>query len=106
MAHKLSAYVFGALFAVMVLPAAVAHADATDVEFANYLANHGINLGSPAQAAKVARLLCQDLDAGFSQNDAVTELQKHDLSQSQAEFFVGAATADYCPQHRSAPPGS
>ncbi len=104
MAHKTSAYLFGALLAVMVVPPAVAHADGTDADFAHYLSLHGINL-SPAQAANVAHLLCQDLDAGFTQADAVKELTKHDLSQSQAELFVGAATADYCPQHESKPPG-
>ncbi len=102
---KISACLFGALLAVMLVPAAAAHADQNDTEFHNFLVAHGINLGSTAQAAHVAHLMCQDFDAGFTQADAVNELMKHDLSQAQAEIFVGAATANYCPHHGSTPPG-
>jgi hypothetical protein len=52
----------------------------------------------------MARMMCQDLDSGLTQTDEVKQLTDHRVSQAQAEFFVGAATAEYCPQHRSSPP--
>jgi hypothetical protein len=98
MKKKISAIAFGALLAVMWVPAAVAHADQTDQDFTNYLASHGINLGTPAQTVNMARTMCQDLDAGYSQKDEIDQLTgTHKLTQQQAEMFIGAATADYCP---------
>ncbi|MCV7091784.1 DUF732 domain-containing protein [Mycobacterium interjectum] len=102
MKRKISACAFGALLAVMSLPAAVAHADQTDQDFADYLAGHGINLGSPAQAVNMAHVMCQDLEAGYTQKDEIDQLTgSHKLSQTQAETFIGAATADYCPGKHS-----
>jgi hypothetical protein len=105
MKKKISAYVFGALLAVMWVPTAVAHADQTDQDFINYLTSHGINLG-PDQAVTMAHVMCQDLAAGYSQKDEVDQLTGADrLSQGQAETFIGAATADYCPgKHSGAKP--
>lgn len=103
--RKIGACAFGALLAVMV-PAAVAHADQKDTEFTSYLAAHGIHLGTSAQTGNMARVMCQDIEQGLTQTDEVNQLTAHGLSQAQAEFFVGAATAEYCPQYRSAPPGS
>lgn len=101
MRKKISAYAFGALLAVMVMPTAVAHADQTDQDFTNYLTSHGINLGQ-AQAVKMAHVMCDDLEAGYSQKDEVDQLTGADkLSQAQAETFIGAATADYCPNKHS-----
>jgi hypothetical protein len=98
MKKKISAWAFGALLAFMWAPAAVAHADQTDQDFADYLASHGINMGSPAQAVKMARTMCSDLEAGYSQKDEIDQLTgTHKLTQAQAEAFIGAATADYCP---------
>lgn len=97
MKKKISAFAFGTLLAVLSLPAAVAHADQVDQEFTNYLASHGISLG-PAQEVNMAHTMCQDLEAGYSQKDEVDQLTGADkLSQAQAEMFIGAATADYCP---------
>jgi Protein of unknown function (DUF732) len=98
MKKKISAWAFGALLAFMWAPAAVAHADQTDQDFADYLASHGINMGSPAQAVNIARTMCSDLEAGYSQKDEIDQLTgTHKLTQAQAEAFIGAATADYCP---------
>jgi len=98
MTKKMFACAFGAALAVMLAPVGVASADSTDTEFANYLQSHGINLGSASHTADLARTMCKDLDGGNTQKDEVEELTgTHKLTQDQAELFVGAATADYCP---------
>ena len=98
MAGKVPACALGALAAVMLVPTAVARADQTDEDFTNYLQAHGVDLGSPAMDVKAAQVMCKDLSAGYSQKDEIDQLTgAHRLSQSQAEMFVGAATADYCP---------
>ncbi|OBI85349.1 DUF732 domain-containing protein [Mycobacterium sp. 1245805.9] len=98
MKKKLSAVAFGAFLAFTWVPAAVAHADQTDQDFAEYLAGHGINLGSPSQVVNMARTMCADLEAGYTQKDEIDQLTgSHKLTQAQAETFIGAATADYCP---------
>lgn len=104
--RKLSAGAFGALLALMLMPAAVAHADQADQDFANFLRAHGVNLGTPAQAVNMARVMCQDLNSGYTQKDEVDQLTgSQRLNQAQAELFVGAATADYCPgKHNSVRP--
>lgn len=96
-----SVLAIGVLAAMLLLPAAVTHADEKDAEFANLLATHGIHLGTPSQTGNMARSMCQDLDAGYTQSDEVNQLTEHHVSQAQAEFFVGAATAEYCPEHHS-----
>jgi alcohol dehydrogenase class IV len=98
MTKKMFACAYGAALAVMLAPVGAASADSTDTEFANYLQAHGINLGSASHAADLARTMCQDLENGNAQKDEVDELTNtHKLTQDQAEIFVGAATADYCP---------
>jgi hypothetical protein len=102
MTKKICACTFGALLAVILVPAAVASADQTDTDFTNYLASHGIHLGTPAQTVNMAHVMCQDLDAGYTQTDEVDQLTgAHRLNQAQAQVFVGAATAEYCPNHHS-----
>ncbi len=103
--RKISACVFGVLLAVLLVPLSVAHADGKDTDFANYLAAHGIHLGTATQTGNMARVMCQDLDSGMTQTDEVKQLTDHQVSEAQAEFFVGAATAEYCPQHHSGSPG-
>jgi hypothetical protein len=107
MTKKMYACAFGAALALMLAPAGVASADGTDAEFANYLQSHGINVGSTSHAADLARTMCTDLEGGNTQKDEVAELTgSHKLTQDQAELFVGAATADYCPaKHPASPPG-
>jgi hypothetical protein len=100
MKTKIAACAFGTLLAAMLVPGGVARAD--DADFNNYLQAHGINLGSPAQAVNMAHVMCQDLDAGYSQKDEVDQLTgSHKLTQQQAEAFIGAATAEYCPGKHS-----
>jgi Protein of unknown function (DUF732) len=103
MTRKISACAFGALVAVMLAPSSVARADQTDQDFTNFLQAHGVNLGSPAMDVKAAQVMCKDLDAGYTAKDEVEQLTgAKGLSQGQAQLFVGAATADYCPQHHPA----
>lgn len=101
MKKKISAAAFGTLLTLLWVPTAVAHADQTDQDFTSYLTSHGITLGA-AQAVNMAHVMCQDLEAGYSQKDEVDQLTGADrLSQAQAETFIGAATADYCPGKHS-----
>lgn len=108
MTKKITTFAFGVLLAAALAPAAVAHADDTDTEFANFVESHGVHLGSTAQTANIARVMCQDLEQGYTQKDEVDQLTGADrLSQPQAEFFIGAATAHYCPgKHSGSKPGS
>lgn len=93
----------GALLAALLIPAGVAHADQTDQDFTTFLQSHGVSLGSPAMTLKAAHAMCQDLDAGYTEKDEVDQLTGADrMSQPQAQMFVGAATADYCPEHHPA----
>lgn len=99
---KISACTFGAVLAAVLVPAAVARADTTDADFDDYLEAHGIHLGTTSQAVNMAHVMCQDLAAGYTQKDEVDQLTgSHKLSQPQAETFIGAATADYCPEKHS-----
>ena len=100
MTTKLSACAFGALLAVMLVPTGVARADQTDQDFNNFVQSHGANLGTPAFNVKAAHTMCKDLDAGFTERDEVSQITgAHRLNWDQAQTFVSAATADYCPQH-------
>ncbi|WP_197507255.1 DUF732 domain-containing protein [Mycobacterium sp. 852002-50816_SCH5313054-b] len=103
MKKKMSACAFGALVAVALAPAGAAHADQTDQDFTNFLQSHGVNLGTPAFTVKAAHAMCQDLDAGYTERDEVDQITgAHRLQPGQAQMFVAAATADYCPQHHPA----
>lgn len=106
MTKKIYAYTLGVLLAIMLVPAGVARADQTDADFANYLASHGIHLGTQAQAVSMARTMCSDLEGGYTQKDEVDQLTGSDkLTPDQAAIFIGAATADYCPaKHQPSPP--
>ncbi|MCV7091058.1 DUF732 domain-containing protein [Mycobacterium interjectum] len=100
MTKRLTACTFGALLAVMLVPAGVARADQTDQDFTNFLSSHGVNLGTPAFSVKAAHAMCSDLDAGYTERDEVDQITgAHRLQPTQAQMFVAAATADYCPQH-------
>ena len=98
----------GALLAVMVMPAGVARADQTDQDFNNFLQSQGVHLGNASQTVNMARVMCQDLNAGYTQKDEVDQLTgSQKLNEAQAELFVGAATADYCPgKHNGTRPAS
>jgi Protein of unknown function (DUF732) len=100
MTKKICVSAFGVLLAVMVAPGGIARAN--DGDFTSYLSEHGISLGSPAQEVNMARTMCQDLEAGYSQKDEIDQLTgTHKLTQQQAEMFIGAATAEYCPGKHS-----
>ncbi|MGO8852561.1 DUF732 domain-containing protein [Mycobacterium sp.] len=107
MTKKIAAWTFGVLLAAMMVPSAAARADTTDTDFVQYLESHGIHLGSMSQTVNMAHTMCQDLAAGYSQKDEVDQLTgSHKLSEAQAEAFIGAATADYCPdKHPANKPG-
>jgi Protein of unknown function (DUF732) len=102
MTKKICGCSFGVLLALLLGPTAVASADQTDADFTNYLDSHGVHLGTTDQTVNMARVMCHDLDAGYTQTDEVDQLTgAHRLSQPQAQLFVGAATADYCPKYHS-----
>lgn len=105
MTRKLWACASGVLLAVLV-PAGVAHADQKDVDFSNLLATHGIHLGTPERTGLMAKVVCKDIESGLTQADEVKQMTDHQVSQAQAEFFVGAATADYCPDKGPAKPAA
>jgi|SRR5271163_2135995 len=103
MTKKIYAYTLGVLLAIMLAPAGVARTDTTDEDFTSYLASHGINLGSPSQTVNMAHTMCKDLESGYKQKDEVDQLTGvGKLSEEQAELFIGAATADYCPDKHPA----
>ena len=98
MTKKIFAWTFAALLAVVLVPAGAARADSTDAEFTSYLQEHGIHLGTPSETVNMARTMCKDLEDGFTQKEELDLLAESEkLSESQAEIFIGAATADYCP---------
>jgi hypothetical protein len=100
---RLTACTFGALLAVMLVPTGVARADQTDQDFTNFLNSHGVSLGTPAFSVQAAHAMCHDLDAGYTERDEVDQITgAHRLQPAQAQMFVAAATADYCPQHHPA----
>ena len=50
----------------------------------------------------MAHVMCQDLEQGYTQKDEIDQLTgSHKLTQQQAEMFIGAATAEYCPGKHS-----
>ncbi|MBW0015464.1 DUF732 domain-containing protein [Mycobacterium sp.] len=101
--QKIGACAFGAVLAAMLVPASVAHADQTDQDFTNFVQSHGANLGTPTFNVNAAHTVCHDLDAGFTERDEVSQITgAHRLNWDQAQTFVAAATADYCPQHHPA----
>ncbi|OBI67855.1 hypothetical protein A5706_12345 [Mycobacterium sp. E796] len=108
MARKVSACALGALATLMLAPSTVARADQTDQDFTSYLQAHGVDLGGPAMDVKAAQMMCKDLNAGYSQKDEIDQLTgSHRLNEAQAQMFVAAATADYCPaKHPPSKPSS
>ncbi len=101
MTKKMFGCVLGAAMALTLAPAAVASADNKDAEFTNYLASNGIHLGTTSQTGNMGRTMCQDLAAGYTQNDEIDQLKLR-MDQAQARLFVLAATTEYCPdKHKS-----
>jgi hypothetical protein len=88
----------GAGVAMATTLAAPAHADDTDDIFIGVLDDEGINYSTPGEAIEVAVSVCDFLLEGNSLLDATGEIaDATGLSIEDSGFFVGAATASYCP---------
>ena len=95
-------FIFSVLVAAAALAtglAAPAHAEGeTDAIFINVLDEEGIPYTSATDAISVANGVCVLLSEGNSLEDATREvMNKTRLDVEQSGFFVGAATAAYCP---------
>ncbi len=92
---------FSAVTAGIVLTTAMAvpaYADDNDSVFIGVLDQHGIGYNSPNDAISAAKQVCGFLSQGGSITDATTEVANQSgLTPDQSGFFVGAATAAYCP---------
>ena len=78
--------------------AAPANADNTDSIFVSVLDEEGIPYTTASDAILVAKGVCVFLNEGNSLTDATLQVKKESgLSVEQSGFFVGAATAAYCP---------
>jgi hypothetical protein len=78
--------------------AAPAYADNTDSIFVSVLDEEGVPYSNASDAVLVARGVCVFLKEGNSLTDATVQVMKESrLGAEQSGFFVGAATAAYCP---------
>ena len=78
--------------------AAPANADNTDSIFVSVLDEQGIPYTQASDAILVAKGVCVFLNEGNSLTDATLQVKNESgLSVEQSGFFVGAATAAYCP---------
>jgi hypothetical protein len=94
-------FIFAAVIAGAALatgPAAPAYADETDEIFIGVLDEEGIPYTSASDAILVANGVCAFLAEGNTLEDATVEVMNESgLGVEQSGFFVGAATAAYCP---------
>lgn len=98
MRGKLVFSLVGAGVAVATCLASPAHADGTDDVFIGVLDDEGIGYPSASEAIRVAGLVCEFLGEGNSLLDATSEVaEASGMSIEDSGFFVGAATASYCP---------
>jgi hypothetical protein len=81
--------------------AAPAYAEGqTDAIFISVLDEEGITYTSASDAIAVANGVCGFLSEGNSLEDATLEVMNESgLGVQQSGFFVGAATASYCPEY-------
>jgi hypothetical protein len=78
--------------------AAPAYADNMDSVFIGVLDEEGIPYSKASDAILVAKGVCVFLKEGNSLTDATVQVMKESgLAAEQSGFFVGAATAAYCP---------
>jgi hypothetical protein len=78
--------------------AAPAYADDNDSIFISVLDDEGIPYTKASDAILVAKGVCVFLKDGNSLTDATVQVMKESgLGAEQSGFFVGAATAAYCP---------
>jgi len=94
-------FVFSAVAAGIALAtgmAAPAYADETDSIFISVLDEEGIPYTKASDAILVAKGVCVVMSEGSSLEDATLQvMQESGLGAEQSGFFVGAATASYCP---------
>jgi hypothetical protein len=94
-------FLFSAAAAGIVLAtgmAAPAYADETDSIFISVLDEEGIPYTSASDAILVAKGVCVYLTEGSSFEDVLQQvMEESGLGVEQSGFFVGAATASYCP---------
>jgi len=78
--------------------AAPAYADETDSIFISVLDEEGIPYTKASDAILVAKGVCVYLTEGSSLEDVTLQvMDESGLGVDQSGFFVGAATAAYCP---------
>ncbi|WP_029112712.1 DUF732 domain-containing protein [Mycobacterium sp. URHB0044] len=88
----------GAGVAMATCLASPTHADGTDDVFIGVLDDEGIAYPSAKEAIKVAGQVCDLLGQGNSLLDATRQVANvSGMSVEDSGFFVGAATASYCP---------
>jgi hypothetical protein len=94
-------FVFSAVAAGIALATAMgapAYADNTDAVFISVLDEEGIPYGKTSDAILMAKGVCVFLGDGKSLQDATIQVvEESGLGVKQSGFFVGAATAAYCP---------
>ena len=94
-------FVFSAVaagIAVATAMAAPAYADATDDIFIGVLDEEGIAYPSESEAIIVAHQVCGFVQDGNTLEDAIVEVMNESgMGVEESGFFVGAATASYCP---------
>lgn len=95
-------FIFAAVVAGAALAtglAAPAYADETDDIFISVLDDEGIPYTSASDAILVANGVCVFLSEGNTLEEATVEVMNESgLGVEQSGFFVGAATAAYCPE--------
>lgn len=95
-------FVFSAVAAGIALAtcmAAPAYADETDSIFISVLDEEGIPYTKASDAILVAKGVCVVISEGSSLEDATLQvMEESGLGVEQSGFFVGAATAAYCPE--------
>ena len=93
----ISAVVAGAALATGLAAPAYAQGE-TDAIFISVLDEEGVPYTSASDAISVANEVCVFLSEGNSLEDAtVMVMNESGLGVEQSGFFVGAATAAYCP---------
>lgn len=90
-------------FAVVALTTAAPAMADSDEQFLATLEAGGFSWADDAAAQtliNVARGICADLGNGVSAADVITEgVNATGWTPTQTGFFLGAAAAEYCPQH-------
>lgn len=96
--YLISTMVAGAALATGLAAPAYAEAE-TDAIFISVLDEEGIPYTSATDAITVANGVCVFLSEGNSLEDATLQVMNDSgLGVEQSGFFVGAATAAYCPE--------